>query len=145
MPLLKTGQVIVKLKKSRICGSQIGEIQGIKGNDKFLPHLLGHEGSGIVEKIGEGVTRVKKGDQVVLHWRKSAGIECEPPKYKWKGKKLNSGRVTTFSEKAVVSENRLTPIPKNFNSSSPKPNKIVPKKASIEFVIETELGVIGVF
>ena len=36
MPLLKTGQVIVKLKKSRICGSQIGEIQGVKGSDKFF-------------------------------------------------------------------------------------------------------------
>lgn len=110
------GQVLVKILYSGICGSQLNEIDGTKGPDKYLPHLLGHEGSGIVEKTGEGVTRVKKGDQVVLHWRKSVGIECEAPKYKWKGKQLNSGRVTTFSEKAIVSENRLTSIPKNFNS-----------------------------
>ena len=88
------GQVLVKILYSGICGSQLNEIDATKGPDKYLPHLLGHEGSGIVEKIGEGVTRVKKGDQVVLHWRKSAGIECEPPKYKWKGKKLNSGKNT---------------------------------------------------
>ena len=44
-----------------------GEIDGIKGPDKFLPHLLGHEGGGIVESIGPGVTKVKKGDHVVMH------------------------------------------------------------------------------
>ena len=45
---LKRGQIAVKLKFSGICGSQIGEIEGIKGKDKFLPHLLGHEGFGKV-------------------------------------------------------------------------------------------------
>lgn len=54
------GQVLVKIKYSGICGSQINEIDAVKGPDKHLPHLLGHEGSGVVEKIGEGVTRVKK-------------------------------------------------------------------------------------
>jgi len=76
---------------------------------------LGHEGSGVVEKTGEGVTTVKNGDHVVLHWRKSSGIESVTPKYSWKGKKLNAGRITTFNEKAIVSENRLTLIPPNFD------------------------------
>ncbi len=109
------GQVLVKIKYSGICGSQINEIDAAKGVDKYLPHLLGHEGSGVVEKIGPGVTKVKKGDHVVLHWRPGAGIEAAPAKYLWKGRKLNSGRVTTFSEKSIVSENRLTVIPKSFN------------------------------
>ncbi len=109
------GQVLVKIKYSGICGSQINEIDAVKGPDKHLPHLLGHEGSGVVEKIGEGVTRVKKGDHVVLHWRKSSGIEAENAKYIWKNKIVNSGKVTTFSEKSIVSENRLTVIPKNFD------------------------------
>ena len=34
--------------------SQIGEIEGIKGADKFLPHLMGHEGCGIILEIGPG-------------------------------------------------------------------------------------------
>jgi len=76
---------------------------------------LGHEGSGIVEKIGEGVTTVKTGDHVVLHWRKSSGIESVTPKYLWKEKKVNAGWVTTFNEKAIVSENRLTAIPPDFD------------------------------
>ncbi len=112
---LEFGQVLVKIFYSGICGAQINEIDAVKGSDKFLPHLLGHEGSGIVEKIGEGVTTVKTGDHVVLHWRKSSGIESVTPKYLWKGKKVNAGWVTTFNEKAIVSENRLTAIPPDFD------------------------------
>jgi hypothetical protein len=112
---LTFGQVLVKIKYSGICGSQINEIDATKGKDKYLPHLLGHEGSGIVEKIGEGVTKVKPGDHVVLHWRKGSGLEALSPNYIWKDKKLNSGKVTTFSEKSIVSENRITQIPKDFD------------------------------
>ena len=112
---LEFGQVLVKISYSGICGAQINEIDAIKGPDKFLPHFLGHEGSGIVEKVGDGVTTVKPGDHVVLHWRKSSGIQSVTPKYLWNGKKVNAGWVTTFNEKAVVSENRLTVIPKDFD------------------------------
>ena len=52
---LEVGQVLVRIHTSGICGSQIGEIDGAKGEDKFLPHLLGHEGCGTVEAIGPGV------------------------------------------------------------------------------------------
>jgi S-(hydroxymethyl)glutathione dehydrogenase / alcohol dehydrogenase len=108
---LERGQVLVKVIVSGICGSQLGEIDGAKGPDKYLPHLLGHEGEGIVEEVGPEVTQVKKGDHVVLHWRKGPGIESAAPKYKWNGQAVNAGWVTTFNEKAVVSENRLTVIP----------------------------------
>jgi len=112
---LEFGQVLVKVCYSGLCGAQINEIEAVKGPDKFLPHLLGHEGSGIVEKIGEGVTTVKLGDHVVLHWRKGSGIQSSTPKYSWNGNQVNAGWVTTFNEKTVVSENRLTVIPKDFD------------------------------
>ena len=112
---LEFGQVLVKVIYSGICGAQINEIDAVKGPDKFLPHLLGHEGSGIVEGVGKGVSRVKIGDKVVLHWRPSQGIQSTTASYIWKGKKVNSGWVTTFNEKAIVSENRVTPIPKDFD------------------------------
>lgn len=112
---LQYGQVLVKIHCSGICGSQIGEIDGVKGQDKFLPHLLGHEGGGVVEDIGHGVTKVKKGDHVVLHWRKGFGIESSTPQYKWDDKIVNAGWVTTFNGYAIVSENRLTPIPKEVD------------------------------
>jgi S-(hydroxymethyl)glutathione dehydrogenase / alcohol dehydrogenase len=108
---LHYGQVLVRVVCSGICGSQIGEIDGVKGPDKFLPHLLGHEGGGIVEKVGLGVTKVKQGDHVVMHWRKGVGIESETPRYQWGNSIVNAGWVTTFNEYAVVSENRLTSIP----------------------------------
>ena len=112
---LQYGQVLVKIHFSGICGSQIGEIDGVKGPDRFLPHLLGHEAGGVVEQCGPGVTKVKPDDHVVLHWRKGSGIEAPTPKYQWGDQVVNAGGVTTFSEYTVVSENRITPIPKDFD------------------------------
>ena len=112
---LSYGQVHVDLRYSGICGAQINEIEGAKGPDKFLPHLLGHEGSGIVRRIGPGVKTVKPGDHVVLHWRPSSGLQAEPAKYLWDGRAVNAGWVTTFNDEAIISENRLTVIPKDFD------------------------------
>lgn len=110
---LAVGQVLVKVHFSGICGSQLGEIDGAKGEDKFLPHLLGHEASGTVMEAGPGVRYAKAGDNVVMHWRKSLGIEATPPVYKWQGRQVNAGWITTFNEYAIVAENRLTPVPKD--------------------------------
>ena len=112
---LSFGQVLVKVHYSGICGAQLNEIDGAKGHDKFLPHLLGHEGSGVVQEVGAGVKTVKPGDHVVMHWRPSDGLQSDPPTYLWDGRKVNAGWVTTFNEMAVVSENRLTPIPSDFD------------------------------
>lgn len=111
IPQLECGQVLVKVHCSGICGAQLGEISGVKGPDKFLPHLLGHEGGATVLETGPGVTQVHEGDRVVMHWRKGAGIHAKAATYQWNGQTVNSGWVTTFNEHAVVSENRLTVIP----------------------------------
>ncbi len=113
---LARGQVLVKILVSGICGSQLQEIAGNKGNAKFVPHLMGHEGCGIVEETGPEVTKVKKGDKVVLHWRKGDGIEADFPTYTYKGKNMGSGKVTTFSEYSVVSENRVTAVPEDISN-----------------------------
>jgi S-(hydroxymethyl)glutathione dehydrogenase/alcohol dehydrogenase len=109
-PALDCGQVLVRILYSGICGSQIGEIDAVKGPDEFLPHLLGHEASGMVLAAGPGVTTVKEGDLCVLHWRPGTGIEARPPRYTWRGKPCNAGRIATFSEYAVISENRVTRV-----------------------------------
>ena len=108
---LAHGQVLVRVRFSGICGSQLGEIDGVKGEDAFLPHLLGHEGSGTVLAVGGGVRTVAPGDDVILHWMEGLGLPSAPPVYQWQGRKLNAGFVTTFNEFAVVSENRVTPVP----------------------------------
>ena len=111
---LKVGQVLVRVLVSGICGSQLHEIAGNKGNGNFLPHLMGHEGCGIVNEIGEGVTNVKVGDKVVMHWRKGSGIESPFPSYIFEDKVISSGKVTTLSEYSIVSENRLTRVPQDM-------------------------------
>lgn len=114
---LGVGQVLVKISYSGICGKQIEEIQGTKGSDPYLPHLLGHEGSGTVIDVGPGVTKVVPGDQVVLHWLKGSGIDATPPLYWRRDQRINAGWVTTFNEYGVISENRLTPIPREADLS----------------------------
>ena len=69
-PKLQEGQVLVQMKYSGICRTQLNEIKGLKGPDRFLPHTLGHEGSGIVVDTGPGVTKVKIDNPVILTWIK---------------------------------------------------------------------------
>ncbi len=114
---LLPGQVLVKIHASGICGSQLGEISGVKGPDPYLPHLLGHEGCATVLEIGAGVKHIQVGDKVVLHWKKGLGMEAPPPNYLWKGNKVNAGWITTFNSHAIISENRCTKIDRNIKPS----------------------------
>lgn len=111
LPPLSYGQVLVEIHATRICGSQLGEIDGVKGEDKYLPHLLGHEAGGTVLEVGPEVKYVKPNDRVVLHWRPGAGIKASCPSYKWGKRKVNAGNITTFNQYAVISEDRLTTVP----------------------------------
>lgn len=111
IPPLRPGQVLVEISYSGACGTQVMEWRGDKGEDKWVPHCLGHEGTGVVLEAGSAVTKVKTGDKVVLSWIKGGGIEAGGAVYQWDGRKVNAGGVTTFQRHAVVSENRLTPLP----------------------------------
>ena len=115
MAAMGVGQVLVEVRASGICGAQIREMSGAKGEDKYLPHLLGHEGAGVVLEVGPGVRKVKAGDHVVLHWRKGSGIESECPVYGSGNGLVGGGWVTTFNTHALVSENRMTVIPKDID------------------------------
>ncbi len=111
IPALKGGQVLVEIAYSGACGTQVMEWRGDKGEDKWLPHCLGHEGTGTVLETGHAVSKVKQGDKVVLSWIKGSGIEAGGAVYAWGEKKVNAGGVTTFQRHALVSENRLTLLP----------------------------------
>lgn len=109
------GQVLVKLAYSGVCHSQLMEVRGRRGPDAHLPHLLGHEGSGKVIEVGDGVEKVKPGDLVVLGWIKGKGLDAGGARYSCDHGSspivINAGGVTTFNEYALVSENRLVPLP----------------------------------
>ncbi len=115
IPELNEGQVLVNIAYSGICRSQLNEVRGLKGEDAFLPHTLGHEGSGTVESVGKGVKKVRAGDQVVLTWIKGVGAEVSSVLYKRNdGSLVNSGAISTFLTKAVISENRLVKVQDNM-------------------------------
>ncbi len=117
LPSLDVGQVLVKVKYAAICGAQLNEIDGAKGQDKYLPHLLGHEGVGIVQQLGPGVTTKSVGDKVVLHWRPSEGIAAAGALYEWNEPNewgvayCQGGPMACFADQCIVSENRLTLLP----------------------------------
>ena len=111
IPSLGPGQVLVKVQYSGVCHSQLMEVRGKRGEDRYLPHLLGHEASGEVIEIGEGVSKVCPTEKVVLTWIKGEGVECPGTKYRKGDTVLNSGSVTTFNNFAVVSENRCVRLP----------------------------------
>ena len=145
IPALKPGQCLIEVAFSGVCHTQVGEARGHRGEDKFLPHCLGHEGSGYVREVGPGVTRVKPGDAVILSWIKASGMDVPGCVYEWNGRKVNAGGITTFSNFSVIAENRLTVIPEGlslrhaaligcavptgagvvFNTAQPKPGQSV--------------------
>ena len=112
IPSLRPGQVLVKVAYSGVCHSQLMEVRGMRGEDRFLPHLLGHEGTGRVIQIGKGVKKVEPNDLVVLGWIKGTGMDVPGTVYQRGDQRINAGPVTTFNEYAVVSENRCLKLPR---------------------------------
>jgi S-(hydroxymethyl)glutathione dehydrogenase/alcohol dehydrogenase len=115
IPPLRRGQVLVDVAYAGVCHSQLNEMLGLRGPDRFLPHALGHEGSGVVLDIGPEVTKVAPGDHVVITWIKGLGLEGGPTVYvDESGRGVNSGSVSCFARESIVSENRLVAIPPDF-------------------------------
>ena len=91
------------------------EINGKRGKDIYLPHLLGHEGYAQVIKVGEKVKKVKKNDFVLLTWLKGNGGQEGNIQIKNGREFINSGPINTFSNYALISENRCIKIKKLNN------------------------------
>ena len=114
-PDLAPGQVLVEVAFTGVCHTQLLECQGHRGADPYVPHCLGHEGSGIVVEIGSAVTKCKPGDAVALSWIKGGGANVPGCVYLWGDRKVNAGGVTTFAKHTVASENRVTVLPQDFD------------------------------
>lgn len=110
VPALQAGQVLVDIAFSGVCHTQLLEWRGHRGDDPYLPHCLGHEGSGIVREVGSGVTKCKPDDRVILSWMKGSGHDVPGTVYNWGGRRVNAGGVTSFARHSVVSENRVVVI-----------------------------------
>lgn len=66
------GEALVRIVASGVCHTDLSAKNGVYGTEYF-PFLLGHEGAGVVEEVGEGVTNVAPGDHVILAWRAPCG------------------------------------------------------------------------
>ena len=65
------GEALVKVQACGVCHTDLHYREG--GINDDFPFLLGHEASGVVEAVGEGVTAIEPGDFVVLNWRAVCG------------------------------------------------------------------------
>ena len=132
----QAGEVLVRLGASGVCHSDFNAIDGTA--ETRCPAVLGHEGAGVVEAVGPGVTRVVVGDHVALSWAPSCGTcaEClrDLPQLcstAWPAMgtgglmdgttRLSRGGepvyhysfLSTFAEACVVPEKSCVPIPKD--------------------------------
>ena len=130
----KANEVLVKMAASGVCYSDVSMYEGHIPRD--FPLILGHEGAGIVQQVGEGVTNVKEGDHVVLTYLPSCGkcrwchigqpTLCDLGQYLRTGNMLDGTSrlhrakdgldifnllfVSTFAEYSVVPDASLVPV-----------------------------------
>jgi S-(hydroxymethyl)mycothiol dehydrogenase len=69
------GEVQVRVEACGVCHTDLHVVETAGWGMRF-PILLGHEGAGVVEEVGEGVTGVAPGDRVVIAWRAPCGDAC---------------------------------------------------------------------
>lgn len=124
----RRGEVRVRIAAVAICHSDVHRIRGEWGG--ALPVVVGHEASGIVDAVGEGVTRVKPGDHAVVSLLRSCGhcfycttgapylcegdfaLRTETRLHTRQGEPILQGiSVAAFAEYAVVDQSQLVPIP----------------------------------
>ena len=121
------GEVLVRILASGVCHTDLLYKTGKVGND--FPYLLGHEGSGIIEEAGEGVTTPAVGDYVVLAWRApceqcrfcliglpnlcSASLNAKPRMTAKLGNEVLSPAlgIGTFCTHTVVAAKQAIPVP----------------------------------
>lgn len=135
IPKLESGQVLVKMEYSGICGTQVGEFLGNRGSDNYLPHCLGHEGVGTVVDKYSDVGKVDVGDTVVVSWITGRGKAAQPPKYG----EVNAGYCNTLMTYSIVSENRVYKLDSTYATGEPY---ILPEHALLGCAIPTGAGTV---
>ena len=113
IPDPKDDQVLVKLTSSGICHSQLHQMDN---PGLARPLLLGHEGTGIVTGIGDKVSHVKEGDQVIVTWVPRTPVSGRPTVphsgITYQGTPVN-GNVYTWGEDVLVRSDYVVSISKD--------------------------------
>lgn len=125
------GEVKVKMAAVAICHSDVHIVRGEWAGDP--PLVAGHEASGVVNEIGEGVTLVKPGDRVVVSLLRSCGrcifcttgypyqcegefaLDTEHRMTDASGNPIKMAiKTAAFAEETVVDQSQLAPVPDDF-------------------------------
>ncbi len=120
------GQVLIRLEACGLCHTDIHAARGEWPVKPALPFVPGHEGIGIIEKLGAGVTRRTVGERVSIAWLGSACGDC---RYCVDGRETlceqqqNSGYSIdgAFAEYAVASAAYVVPVPDGISSIDAAP------------------------
>jgi 2-desacetyl-2-hydroxyethyl bacteriochlorophyllide A dehydrogenase len=118
VPSFGDGDVLVRIKASGICGSEIHVWKGRDTSGKF-PRTLGHEGAGIVEKVGSKVKDVSPGQRVLVDYNVTCGVcrfcrngrenLCSNLEY------IGYQREGTYQEYIAVPAKNAIPLPDNVS------------------------------
>ena len=132
LPALRPDEVRVRLKAAGVCHSDLSLSNGTL--DQPVPAVLGHEAAGMVAAIGDAVTTVKPGDNVLLNWSPACGhcwfcqhgepYLCDQTPRAWQrsyatlpdGRAVYAGLGTAaFGEETIVPESAITWLPAGTN------------------------------
>src|SRR6266496_5349736 len=113
-------QIVVKIETSGLCHTDIHAAHGDWPVKPTLPLIPGHEGVGIVESVGQGVTRVKEGDRVSIPWLGYACGHCRYCVSGWETlceEQLNTGYFLpgAYAEYTPAFANYVVKVPPNIN------------------------------
>lgn len=120
------GEVLVKVGVSGICHTDLHAIAGGWGVRPALPFIPGHEGAGVVVKVGAGIQDLREGDRVGLPWLRLACGKCEwclsgretiCPKAQYGGFNVNG----SFAEYCVAAADFVIPLPKTLSNMAAAP------------------------
>lgn len=119
-PKTGKGEVKIKVEASSICGSDLHIIRGDIAIPMRPPFIMGHEFSGYVAEIGEGVTQYKVGDRVTAeNSRYTCGhcVYCKSGNYNLCSERLATGYAFdgAFTDYCVVPEERVHLLPDNVD------------------------------
>ncbi len=114
LPEYGHGEVLVRIKAAGICHSDAHYRAGVSSTGP-LPQTLGHEIAGVVEAVGPGVTRVRPGDRVCLHYLVTCG-QCHhcnrgQEQFCVHGQMLGKHRDGGYAEYIAVPERGVVALP----------------------------------
>jgi S-(hydroxymethyl)glutathione dehydrogenase/alcohol dehydrogenase len=139
----KAGELLVRMAASGVCHSDLHVVQGI--HPTSLPVVLGHEGAGVVEEVGPGVTHVRPGDHVMLTWLPYCGT-CRPCARGFPNRCENTAWYDATLEDGTCRFHRSGQRIHHYNTSSFAERSVVPARTAIQVDPDlplTEIALMG--